>query len=418
MENSGIFPHLSTNARWQIRLKRALSKGIMTDKDAELVSSYLLWKVSDNGISDNTQTKIYSNIQAFREKLPCQFSDISETSWQSAIVAIRSCDNRSDWFKTDVISHARGFMFWGIEKGHILNLDRKAVGRVKVPKGPKITKTPDELPTIDELNKLMQHHSCSYQQQAMLAIAYWSGMRIGEILRLNWSDIIFSAKDITLRVKDTKGKQLRAVPCVEPLPYVAVWRRHYPKEAGLPEGDNPVFINRRGLTEPYHRAVYQTTWAWITRLEAAAGTKHFGWHACRAANITNCTMAGVPDSVIKDLHWGNQNTNMMATYTLLTDDMKRNAMLKRAGIEVEEEPELRNIPQNCPSCCALNGPGDQYCRLCGYPLSKTASQKQKMINDAGAYVQQNYTIEEMVESMASVLGITTEKAKQILMGGL
>lgn len=123
----------------------------------------------------------------------------------------------------------------------------------------------------------------------------------------------------------------------------------------------------------YRRMAYGSAQMFLRRLQRAAGIRHFSWHTFRAANITNCAMAGVPDAVIKDLHWGNQNSQMMATYVMISDQAKEKEMFKRAGIKVDEDEKKISVPQNCPSCCALNGPGDQYCRLCGYPLSSRAS---------------------------------------------
>lgn len=418
MQSRDMLPPIPSSAKRERMLQRAIKVGLLSPSDADLVRAFILWKISGSGIADTTQRKLVHTLKTFRQYLNCDFADITPESWQAAVVDIRVDDTHTDWSKVDLIRNCRTFLFWGITENKIPHLSIDHVKRVKIPKAPAVTKTPEELPTLDDINKLLQYPSCTFQQQAMLAIAFWSGMRIGEILRLNWSDIIFGNQSITLRVKDTKGKQLRGVICVEALPYVATWRRHYPAEAGLPEGENPVFINRRRKYDPYHRSKYVTTWAWITRLEDAAGTKHFSWHACRAANITNSTMAGVPDSVIKDQHWGNQNTQMLQTYTLLTDGMKERAMLKRAGIKVEEEEKVMTGPQNCPSCCALNGPGDQYCRLCGYPLSAKASSRQRMINEAIAYVQSHYTVDEQIESMSSSLGISKEQVKKLLTGGI
>lgn len=416
MKNKSIYPSISKDNGWTHLLPLAVSEGRMSEADGKLIKSYLTWKMSDCGISGNRQTKLYHSISAIRKFADCEFSELDEDSFRAAIIGVRSHDY-ADWTKSDIIGQGKAFCKWAINRGSIPNLSVSVVDAVKTPKAPKVTKTPAELPSVDEIYKLLQHPYCRIQSQALIATAYWSGARIGEILRLNWSDVIFSTHHVTLRIRDTKTKKIRSVPCAEPLSYLATWRRQYPAEAGVPEGDNPVFVSALPGGKKYKRAEYRGTYSMLTRLEKAAGVKHCAWHSFRAANITNCTLAHVPDSVIKALHWGNQNSQMMATYTLLSDEATEREMLKRAGIEVEEE-KVRNIPQNCPQCCALNGPGDQYCRMCGAPLTQASVAKQKSLEEALDFVQKHYTLDEMIDNMAAVLDISKEAARRLLTGGL
>lgn len=371
MQKKSVYPSISKNAKWEQYLLQAISDGIMSSADAELIRKYLRWKISDAGISGTRQTKLYHSIRSFRERCECDFAELNEISWQDTIVKIRS-EEYADWTKSDVIGQSKAFVLWCSQRGYI-KLDEKIISNVKTPKAPKVTKTPDDIPSSEDIYKLLQHRYCTIEQQALIAVAYWSGMRIGEILRLNWSDVYFGPQSVTFRITDTKTKKFRSAPCVEPLPYLAAWRRQYPAQAGIPEGDVPVFVTKIPKKMEYRRMAYGSAQMFLRRLQRAAGIRHFSWHTFRAANITNCAMAGVPDAVIKDLHWGNQNSQMMATYVMISDQAKEKEMFKRAGIKVDEDEKKISVPQNCPSCCALNGPGDQYCRLCGYPLSSRAS---------------------------------------------
>lgn len=415
MKNQALTPSITAANSWTYLLPLAVSEGRMTELDQKIIKSYLTWKMSDRGISGTRQTKLYHSIASFRKFADCQIADLDEDTFRAAIIGVRS-HNYADWTKSDIIGQSKAFCKWAISRNYIPNLTREVVDAVKTPKAPKVTKTPAELPNIDDIYKLLQHPYCRYQSQALIATAFWSGARIGEILRLNWSDVIFSPRHVTLRIRDTKTKQMRSVPCAEPLPYLATWRRQYPVEAGAPEGDNPVFISAE-KNGKYKRAEYPAVYSMLTRLERAAGVKHCAWHTFRAANITNSSLAGVPDSVIKAIHWGNQNSQMMATYTLLSDEANEREMLRRAGIEVEED-KVKHVPQNCPQCCALNGPGDQYCRLCGHPLTSASVEKQRNLDEALEFVQGHYSLDEMIENMASVLGITKEAARKLLTGGL
>lgn len=410
--------HLSQPAvrgnEWEVLLSNLLEKGIITQRDGNLIKAYLVWKMADCGISPVRQKKLYFSIAALRRAADCEFIEWDDTVFRTAVITIRTQDY-AEWTKSDIIGQSKAFLKWCISQDYLPNLSLSAVESVKTPKAPKITKTPAELPTIDDIYKLLQYPTCKIQSQALIATAFWSGARISELLRLNWSDVIFSPHHVTLRIRDTKTKRIRSVPAAEPLPYLASWRRQYPPLAGTPDGNNPVFIAPK--KNGYKRAEYDGVSSMLKRLQEAAGVKHCTWHTFRAANITNSSLAGVPDSVIKAIHWGNQNSQMMATYTLLSDEASEREMLRRAGLEVEEV-KIQHSPQNCPSCCALNGPGDQYCRMCGHPLSSKAVETQKALDEAVAYVQQNYTPEQMIKNMARVLQISEDAARKLLTGGI
>lgn len=416
MQKKSVYPSISQDAKWGRYLSDAITEGRMSASDGELITAYLRWKMSGAGIGGKRQTKLYQSIRAFRERAECDFAQLTETAWQNAIIRIRQEEEYADWTKSDIIGQVKAFMLWCAER-KLVQLPAETIRNVKTPKGPKVTKTADDIPTLDEFCKLIQYQHCTIQQQALLAVAYYTGMRIGEILRLNWSDISFQAQGVDFLVTDTKTKKYRSVPCVEALPYVAAWRRQYPEIAGAPEGAAPVFVTKVPKKNEYRRMVYGSANMFLRRLQEATGVPHKSWHTFRSANITNCTLAGVPDSIVKDIHWGNQNTQMMATYVMISETQKEQAMYKRAGLKVDET-RIINTPQNCPSCCALNGPGDQYCRMCGYPLSSKAVEKQRTLDEALEYVQKNYTLDEMIQNMASVLGITEDAARKLLTGGL
>ena len=212
MTNKSVYAPIAKDNNWIHRLPKDVSAGILTESDANLIKSYLTWKMSDNGISGKRQTKLYHSITRLRMFAGCAFAELDDTAFRSAVIGVRSHDY-ADWTKSDIIGQSKAFCRWAIAQGAMPNLSLTAVEGVKTPKAPKITKTPAELPTIDEIYTIMQHPACGVQLQALLATAFWSGARISEMLRLNWSDLVFSAHHVTLRIRDTKTQKIRSVPC-------------------------------------------------------------------------------------------------------------------------------------------------------------------------------------------------------------
>ena len=88
---------------------------------------------------------------------------------------------------------------------------------------PKPTKMEPRIPTADELKRLKLASPPWLQQ--IIVCAQWTGMRAGEILGLQWSDVDFDGNQITVsRQRDaygvdkpTKGKESREIPLFAPL---------------------------------------------------------------------------------------------------------------------------------------------------------------------------------------------------------
>jgi integrase len=66
-----------------------------------------------------------------------------------------------------------------------------------------------------------------------LAIGYYSGMRLGEVLGLEWSQVDFLAGIIRLRAGETKNDQAREVPIVPQL-RVLIEKQYAQRQAGCP----------------------------------------------------------------------------------------------------------------------------------------------------------------------------------------
>jgi integrase/recombinase XerC len=87
-----------------------------------------------------------------------------------------------------------------------------------------------------------ENDRAGWRDRAMAETLYSSGLRISELVALNWSDLDLEMGMV--RVRHGKGNKERVVPIGEPaLAALAQWRRHLPAENG-PHG--PIFTNLRG----------------------------------------------------------------------------------------------------------------------------------------------------------------------------
>ena len=127
---------------------------------------------------------------------------------------------------------------------------------------------------------------CSPRMGSIVQLAYWTGMRKGEILGLRWDQVDLQNKVINLEAADTKTQEKREVPLTEAL--VSLLRRT-PKTLG-----SPYVFNHRGK----RMADVKTAFLNASR---AAGIKEFRFHDLRHCAVTNLRKAGVNDSVIMSI---------------------------------------------------------------------------------------------------------------------
>ena len=73
----------------------------------------------------------------------------------------------------------------------------------------------DRTLTPEEYEELLTH--CAPRLSAIVQLAYWTGMRKGEILGLRWDQVDFQNKVVNLEAADTKTQEKREVPLTEGL---------------------------------------------------------------------------------------------------------------------------------------------------------------------------------------------------------
>lgn len=127
---------------------------------------------------------------------------------------------------------------------------------------------------------------CNPRVATIVQMAYWTGMRKGEILGLRWEQVDFQHKVITLEAADTKTQEKREVPLTEML--VDLLKRT-PKTLGSPY----VFTHKGKRMDDIKTA--------FINARREAGIENFRFHDLRHCAVTNLRKAGVNDSVIMSI---------------------------------------------------------------------------------------------------------------------
>lgn len=162
---------------------------------------------------------------------------------------------------------------------------------------------------------------------AMVVVALRTGLRIGELLALQWSDVSIERKQIVVsrsvwwkggvaHEAGTKSGKVRTVPLTADA--LAALKAHKPAA----ERTGYVFTDAEG------KQLAQTQVVWLLwRLEDAAGLKRSGWHITRHTFCSHLAMRGVALPAIKELAGHAQISTTMRYAHLAPDHL-------RAAIEV------------------------------------------------------------------------------------
>lgn len=391
---------------------------VFSPEEIAQITEFINWKTVTSGVSDSRKVECVAHIRMFKRYYAGELSDITKSDWYETVTSINQDSKYSINTRSHIVIIIKMLYVYLIKHKYANNLELSDVYDVKPLSIPATVKRPEDLPTKEQIHTITSDPTCSVMYSALINTIYYTGGRVAEILRLNWGDIVFQNQFVKVTITDTKTNKIRYIPCVQALPFLAAWRRQYPTSiVGGPENNNPVFVTK--TDNGYKRLQYATARALWNRLQSRSGIhpsngkRYFGFHSLRAAHITNLAAANVPDAVIRDIAWGNQNTQMMSHYLLLSDKTKEDLILQSAGIETEDTSIKENAIVLCPKCHAPNGPRDRYCRFCGQSLTQSAQNTQELLNDASSSKKI-----DIIGVLARDLGISKDILKEKLLKSL
>jgi len=181
----------------------------------------------------------------------------------------------------------------------------------------------------DVLKKAPQH------TRAILATAFYTGMRRGEILNLTWDKVDLKNRVIRLESKDTKDKEPRRIPICNAL---------YAILNAIPRAihDNHVFLYRgkpiRDLRQAMRRALKDAGIQY-----GRANKDGLVFHDLRHTFNTNMRKAEVPESVIMEIT-GHSTREMFLRYDTVDETDTKNAVDQFESYLKSVDQTLTNHP--------------------------------------------------------------------------
>jgi len=170
--------------------------------------------------------------------------------------------------------------------------------------------------TFDESNRLIA--AAEGEWRTMIAVAARTGLRLGELLGLSWTDVDLEAGRLFVRRAVARGivgtpKNGRSREVALSQQAIAALEAH-PRRGLLVFSDPQGKMLTKGATK-----------APLAHALKRAGLRHIGWHALRHTFASHLVMRGAPIKAVQEL-LGHSTIEMTMRYSHLSPDARRDAV--------------------------------------------------------------------------------------------
>lgn len=349
-------------------LAKAYQAGKITLEDEDLIRTFVdEVEATARTLSPSRKFKLVCMLAGSRQFLKTPFTETSIEDLNAAIRDIKSTEEYAQNTKSDYVRFLKRFMLWMAETGRS-GIPEKRIKAIKNIPINAMTKTAEDMLSEEDIRSIIDHCKTS-RDRCFFMMLYEGGFRVGELGNLRWGQINFPKdKDwsMIINVSDKTGVP-RMVPLVMSKPFMVQYMNDMKPSRGKNEY---VFLTNRGLPLQYAGVTKTLKLA----ADAAKIEKHVTPHLFRHSRITHMIADGMGESIVKAIMWGNQSTDMLKTYSHISNDTIMDAVAQRYGIKKPETKEEKKLfePTQCAACGTVNAPGMRFCGICMKPLNERA----------------------------------------------
>lgn len=236
---------------------------------------------------------------------------------------------RSRGLSPKTINNVLGTLRCSLTKAHQWGL---------VEKPPEVAPLPASPPAIESLTRdecIRLLGECSGRWRAMVLLALHTGLRIGELLALEWTDVDSESGIIT--VSKSLVRRHLSRPKNGKARYARLSHEAKLELARLPRIGTRVFL-RDHVTEPYNLA-----WRTLARAGRRARLRRVGWHLLRHTFATSVVAAGAPLRQVQEA-LGHGSLAMTQRYAHVTPDHLRDLVGRLPCYTAELGPPAGKSP--------------------------------------------------------------------------
>jgi len=356
---------------------KAVDDGRITEKDRDLIKAFISEVKACGSLSSQRAYKISYQLVGMRRYFP-EYQTVETSEAFNGIEQLKAEDGYTDVTKADMIKLCKRFLLWLHESGEAADgLNPEKIRKIKA-RQPTVTKTAEDILSIEQIENLFKNVSTT-KNRAMVELLYESAGRAGEIATLKWGQVTFYENHASVRLDGKTGK-IRQAPLYTSHIALRRWREQYP--GGNPGPDDIIFPSRIGGDEPMsYNGMLKIV---RTAAQRAGIEKSVTLHTFRHSRITHLLQAGLNESTIKLLAWGDVGSNMLKVYSHLTPGDVENAFNQLYGIKpVEQFSGMADdmAPKQCSRCGMLNPAYGSYCGGCGLALTKDGENELERMMD-------------------------------------
>lgn len=274
------------------------------------VEDYLLFLKTEKKLGDNTINSYMLDLEDFFKT----FNGSIESCTKKDILAYISSINGLEVSTVNRhISSLKSFFNYLVDESIIKVSPMEEVSSLK-----KAKKLPKYL-SISEVNKLLNiplNSEFDYRNKAMLELMYATGLRVSELVSIEYSNIDFENSIIRI---NGKGKKERIIPLGEIASYyLKVYLSDYRSKLLKRNTYNQVFLNNHG--KPITRQGFNYILENIRELTGI--TKEITPHVLRHSFATHLLEGGADIRSIQEM-LGHENISTTNIYTEVVNDVLR-----------------------------------------------------------------------------------------------
>lgn len=274
------------------------------------VEDYLLFLKTEKKLGDNTINSYMLDLEDFFKT----FNGSIESCTKKDILAYISTINGLEVSTVNRhISSLKSFFNYLVDESIIKVSPMEEVSSLKSPK-----KLPKYL-SISEVNKLLNiplNSEFDYRNKAMLELMYATGLRVSELVSIEYSNIDFENSIIRI---NGKGKKERIIPLGEVASYyLKVYLSDYRSKLLKRNTYNQVFLNNHG--KPITRQGFNYILENIRELTGIE--KEITPHVLRHSFATHLLEGGADIRSIQEM-LGHENISTTNIYTEVVNDVLR-----------------------------------------------------------------------------------------------
>jgi len=317
-------------------------------------------------ISDSTRYKNLDHFGLLTKLLQKDWIDVTETDLRTLVANIMTRHGEN-----------------GKESGysHVLKISLKAIVRfVKIgsrnkpedgelqmlkfikSKKPKDKLTREDLPTDEEVQKILAACADSSRDKAMISVHAEAGTRVGELLGMKIRDFTIDKNGGMIKVDGKTG--VRPIRIVKSVPYLTRWLNDHPYKD---DHERPLWVYVRN-SDTFGKPInyYGFNSILHKRVGQAGITKRISSHLFRHKEITDLANK-LTESESRMRHGWEKTSLMPSKYTHLNQENLDDKMLEIMGIK--NQKQKKDELKECTYCKIRYPTETRFCDACSRPLN-------------------------------------------------